>query len=51
MAGLLRGDDPLGNPLDAFGVRNRRSAVLLHDETQRSDLQWQAEASVYRPDR
>ena len=31
LAGLLRGDDPLGDALDAVGVGDGRAAVLLHD--------------------
>ena len=32
---LLGGDDPLGDPLDAVGVGDGRTAVLLHDEAHR----------------
>ena len=32
VAGLARVDDPLGHPLDALGVGDRRTAVLLHDQ-------------------
>ena len=32
---FVRTDDPLGDPLDAVGVLDRRSAVLLHDEGHR----------------
>ena len=35
VAGLLGVDDPLGDPLDAVGVGDGRTAVLLHDQGHR----------------